>query len=105
MSKIEDSVQSDIKLLSFDIDNTLIDFHTHKSNFPKIWKKFKPKTDVKLTYNTGRLLDDVLNLIEKGTLPKPDYIISGVGTHIYDCNKKQIVKICFDPRTSCNLTP
>ena len=27
-----------IKLLSFDIDNTLIDFDTFKSNFGKIWK-------------------------------------------------------------------
>ena len=92
MSKTEDNIQPDIKLLSFDIDNTLIDFNTHKSNFPKIWKKYKPNTDIKLAYNTGRLIDDVLSLINKGTLPKPDYIISGVGTHIYDYNKKQVVK-------------
>jgi sucrose-6F-phosphate phosphohydrolase len=92
MSKTEDNIQHNIKLLSFDIDNTLIDFHTHKSNFPKIWKKYKPNKGIKLAYNTGRLIDDVLNLINKGTLPKPDYIISGVGTHIYDYNKKQVVK-------------
>ena len=92
MSKNEDSIQSNIKLLSFDIDNTLIDFHTHKSNFRKIWKKYKPSEDIILTYNTGRLIDDVLNLISKGTLPEPDYIIAGVGTLIYDYNNKSTVK-------------
>jgi sucrose-6F-phosphate phosphohydrolase len=92
MRKTEDGILPDIKFLSFDIDNTLIDFNTHKSNFPKTWKTYKPKNDTLLAYNTGRLIDDVLNLINKGVLPEPDYIISGVGTHIYDYNKKQVVK-------------
>ncbi|MBU3821744.1 HAD-IIB family hydrolase [Flavobacteriaceae bacterium XHP0103] len=82
---------SDIKFLSFDIDNTLINFHTLKSNFTKIWRAHKPK-DVLLAYNTGRLIDDTLNLIKKGILPEPDFIISGVGTHIYDYKNKSIVK-------------
>tara|TARA_R110000868_G_scaffold144150_2_gene362967 strand:- start:45643 stop:47727 length:2085 start_codon:yes stop_codon:yes gene_type:complete len=81
-----------IKLLSFDIDNTLIDFHTLKSNFTKIWNKYRPDTKILLTYNTGRLIDDVLNLIEKKILPKPDYIIAGVGTLIYDHKNKCVVK-------------
>ncbi|GGK20069.1 hypothetical protein GCM10007962_12730 [Yeosuana aromativorans] len=84
--------ENDIKLLSFDIDNTLIDFHTLKSNFTKIWKKYKPKNDVLLTYNTGRLIDDVLHLVDTGVLPKPDYVIAGVGTLIYDFKKKSVVK-------------
>lgn len=91
MTKNEDNVKSDIKLLSFDIDNTLIDFNTYKSNFLKIWKKYKP-AHVLLSYNTGRLIDDVLNLIESRVLPEPDYIISGVGTHIYDYNNKCVIK-------------
>ncbi|MBC3759382.1 HAD-IIB family hydrolase [Hyunsoonleella sp. SJ7] len=91
MKIAEDLNQTDISLLSFDIDNTLIDFHTFKSNFRKIWEKYKPE-DVLLTYNTGRLIDDVLNLIAKGILPKPDYIISGVGTHIYNYKEKKVVK-------------
>ena len=80
-----------IKLLSFDIDNTLIDFHTFKSNFRKAWKKHK-NNNVLLVYNTGRLIDDVLGLIEKKVLPKPNYIISGVGTHIYNFEEKKVVK-------------
>lgn len=86
------SNQNDIQLLSFDIDNTLIDFHTYKSNFKKIWEKHKNEDAVLLTYNTGRLIDDVLNLIDKKVLPEPDYIISGVGTHIYNYKKKYVEK-------------
>ncbi|RCS27551.1 HAD-IIB family hydrolase [Polaribacter sp. WD7] len=81
-----------IKLLSFDIDNTLIDFHTFNSNFGKVWDKYKSQTGALLTFNTGRLKDDVLSLIEKRILPEPDYIISGVGTHIYDYKNKKLVK-------------
>ena len=92
MSKTKDNIKSDIKLLSFDIDNTLIDFHTHKSNFRKIWEKYKPQKNITLAYNTGRLIDDVLNLVKKGILPEPDYIIAGVGTLIYDYQKKCVVK-------------
>ncbi|MDB2462531.1 HAD-IIB family hydrolase [Algibacter sp.] len=91
MSKIKDSTKPEINFLSFDIDNTLMDFHTHKSNFRKTWTKHKPK-GVLLAYNTGRLIDDVLSLIDKGVLPEPDYIISGVGTHIYNYKDKSIVK-------------
>ncbi|MDP5104864.1 MAG: hypothetical protein NWQ31_01700 [Polaribacter sp.] len=72
--------ENKIKLVSFDIDNTLIDFHTFKSNFKKIWEKYQDHNEVILTYNTGRLIDDVLHLIETKVLPEPDYIISGVGT-------------------------
>ena len=83
MSKTKANNQVEIRLLSFDIDNTLMDFHTYKSNFTKIWGTYQPE-HVLLTYNTGRLIDDVLQLIEQNVLPEPDYIISGVGTHIYN---------------------
>ncbi|MFI0428102.1 HAD-IIB family hydrolase [Mariniflexile sp. HMF6888] len=86
------SQQHDIKLLSFDVDNTLIEFHTLKSNFTSIWNTYKPNSDILLTYNTGRLVDDVLNLIKKGVLPEPHYIIAGVGTLIYDYKNECTVK-------------
>lgn len=86
------SQQHDIKLLSFDVDNTLLEFHTLKSNFTDVWNTYKPNSEILLTYNTGRLIDDVLNLINKGILPEPHYIIAGVGTIIYDYKKKCIVK-------------
>jgi len=92
MNKEDIDNQYNIKLLSFDIDNTLLDFHTLKSNFTKTWNKYKSKSDVLLTYNTGRLIDDALSLIKKNVLPEPDYIISGVGTLIYDFKSKSVVK-------------
>ena len=86
------SQQYDIKLLSFDIDNTLLEFHSLKTNFTSVWNKYQPDSDIILTYNSGRLIDDTLNLIEKGILPKPQYIIAGVGTIIYDYKNKCILK-------------
>jgi len=92
MSIKNTSQHYDIKLLSFDVDNTLLEFHKLKTNFTSVWNTYKPDSDVILTYNSGRLLDDTLNLIEKGILPEPEYIIAGVGTIIYDCKNKCIVK-------------
>jgi sucrose-6F-phosphate phosphohydrolase len=86
------SQQHDIKLLSFDVDNTLLEFQTLKSNFADIWNSYKPDSEILLTYNTGRLIDDILNVIQKGILPEPHYIIAGVGTIIYDFKNKCIVK-------------
>lgn len=91
MNKKSTEIPEKIRFLSFDIDNTLIDFDTYKSNFKKVWEAHAPK-DVFLAYNTGRLIDDVLNLIDKGVLPEPHFIISGVGTHIYNFSKKNVVK-------------
>lgn len=91
MNETKSHESNSIRLLSFDIDNTLIDFHTYKSNFRLTWQKHKPK-DILLVYNTGRLLDDTLDLIAKGILPEPDYIISGVGTHIYNYKDKSVIK-------------
>lgn len=86
------SQQHDIKLLSFDVDNTLLEFQTLKSNFADIWNSYKPDSEILLTYNTGRLIEDILNVIQKGILPEPHYIIAGVGTIIYDFKNKCIVK-------------
>lgn len=92
MENLTDAMNHDVKLLSFDVDNTLIDLHTLKGAFTKIWRKHKPDNGILLTYNTGRLIDDMLNLIQKRILPPPDYIIAGVGTHIYDYRNHCVVK-------------
>lgn len=81
-----------IELLSFDIDNTLIELETRKTNFPSVWSQIQDTENVILCYNTGRLLDDVLQLIKRQILPEPQYIISGVGTNIYDVKAKKLLK-------------
>ncbi len=81
-----------IKLLSFDIDDTIYDNKTNNKDFANIWNNLRIKSPPLLCYNTGRLNDDVKGLINQKILPSPDFIISGVGTNIYDCKKNQVLK-------------
>ncbi len=81
-----------IKLLSFDIDNTLIDLKTLGGRFTPIWNKYQCQNGLILTYNSGRLYKDILKLISKKILPEPAYIIGGVGTHIYDFDNHSVIK-------------
>lgn len=79
------------RLLSFDIDNTLITNPQVPSLFKKAWESFQGEKPL-LCYNTGRLQEDTLQLIENEILPKPDYIINGVGTSIYDFRESKKLK-------------
>lgn len=81
-----------IKLFSTDIDGTLIGKPDALDRFNASWKAAPKKSRPLLCYNTGRLLDDMLELIKRGDLICPDYLICGVGTMIYDYNKKTKVK-------------
>jgi sucrose-6F-phosphate phosphohydrolase len=81
----------DIKLLSFDIDNTLIKSEEDKDFF-NLWSSLDFTDKPILVYNTGRLLDDTKRLIQASTLPQPDYIIAGVGTSIYDVANDTVLK-------------
>lgn len=82
----------EFKLLSFDIDNTLITSPEVPSLLVKAWDNEEKNEYPLLTYNTGRLLNDTLQLIKRNILPEPDYIISGVGTNIYDFKNKKTLK-------------
>jgi sucrose-6-phosphatase len=81
-----------IKLLSFDIDGTVYDNKTNSKDFANIWNNLRFKNPPLLCYNSGRLNDDVKNQIKQKILPSPDFIISGVGTNIYDYKKNQVLK-------------
>ncbi len=81
-----------IKLLSLDIDHTLVDDENKRSPFVFVWNHDFFREKPILCYNTGRLLDDTLSLVQRKILPEPDYIISGVGTNIYDYNEKKLMK-------------
>lgn len=82
----------DTKFLSFDIDETLLDNTSHQNGFYRTWTGLKFNKPPLLCYNTGRLLDDTRKLVQSHQLPEPDYIISGVGTNIYDYKNKQTLK-------------
>lgn len=81
-----------IKLIVFDIDETLIDNHASSNDFFMQWNNFRFKDQPLLCYNSGRLPNDILNLVKNKEIPKPDYIIAGVGTSIYDFKKEKTIK-------------
>ena len=81
-----------IKLIVFDIDETLLDNATETNDFYKKWEKLHFKDPPLLCYNSGRLSDDILNLVKVKMIPEPDYFIAGVGTSIYDYRKKKTIK-------------
>ena len=81
-----------IKLITFDIDETLIDNSVETNDFYKTWNRIKFKEPPLLCYNSGRLPDDLISLIERKIIPEPDYFIAGVGTSIYDYRKKILIK-------------
>ena len=83
-------------MFSSDLDGTLLGDREAAQQFKLHWQNLDPETRPLLCYNTGRLIDDVKQLIQSGKLPEPDYIISGVGTHIYDCNKNTVLKEFFE---------
>jgi len=80
-----------IKLFCSDLDGTMLGNPESIRRFNDAWESFSRKQRPLLCYNTGRLVDDVLKNLETDTLPKPDYIIGGVGTQLYDLRKKRHV--------------
>ncbi len=80
------------KFLSFDIDDTVLAEKHQTNGFYQKWNRLIFNHPVLLCYNTGRLMNDTLRLIENRKLPAPQYIISGVGTSIYDYQNRVVLK-------------
>ena len=81
-----------IRFFCSDLDGTLMGNDKATQQFKTIWEKLPAERRPKLCYTSGRLLDDILNLVNSGVLPEPDFIISGVGTNIYDFQKQGVVR-------------
>lgn len=71
-----------IRLLSSDLDGTLIGDRRATQRFRAYWEALNPATRPVLVYNSGRLVDDIEALLAVSDLPEPDFIIGGVGTMI-----------------------
>lgn len=69
-----------VRLFSTDLDGTVVGNNDATARFRDFWQSLPNETRPLLVFNSGRLLDDQLELMEAVPLPKPDYIIGGVGT-------------------------
>lgn len=73
-----------IRLVCTDVDHTVYGLRDPTERFREFWERLDHPEPPLLCYNSGRLVDDQLELIETSPIPRPDYIIGGVGTAIYD---------------------
>lgn len=73
-----------IRLFSTDLDGTILGNAEGAQRFKHAWSDLPTEGRPTLCYNSGRMVDDVCQLIGEGQLPEPDYIIGGVGTEIFD---------------------
>src|SRR5687768_7109108 len=73
-----------IRLFATPLDGSLLGNPTATADFAARWAALPEHQRPLLCYNTGRLADDVLALITAGIVPRPDFIISAVGTEIID---------------------
>lgn len=73
----------DIRLLSSDLDGTLVGNPESTERFTSVWEAIPSERRPLLCYNTGRLIDDALQLVQAEGLPAPDYVLGGIGTLIW----------------------
>jgi len=78
-----------IKLFASDLDGTLIGNPESTRRFKDAWEALPKSSRPLLCYASGRLVQDVIDLLATRVLPWPDYIIGGVGTQIYDGRRKR----------------
>ncbi|MBL8814929.1 MAG: HAD-IIB family hydrolase [Planctomyces sp.] len=85
-------VLSPVNMFCSDLDGTLIGNPEATRRFKQAWENLSARSRPLLVYASGRLVQDVIDLLSIQPLPWPDYIIGGVGTQLYDGRHKRILK-------------
>ncbi len=76
--------RASVRLFCTDLDGTLLGNPESTARFRTVWEGIPKERRPLLCYSTGRLLEDAISLVESGVLPKPEYLLAGVGTQIWD---------------------
>lgn len=94
-----------LRLLSTDLDGTVVGDNDATRRFRDFWHALPDDVRPVLVFNSGRLIDDQLALLEEVPLPQPDYIIGGVGTMLHAKKRSELetaythsLGTGFDPR-------
>ncbi|MBB5351838.1 sucrose-6F-phosphate phosphohydrolase [Haloferula luteola] len=80
-----------VRMLCSDIDGTLLGVPEATRQLRAVWEEMNEDRPL-LVFSTGRLLEDALKVAEEEGLPRPDFVIGGVGTMIYDVHRGEMLE-------------